>query len=187
MTCPENRRSGRECIRTPGGPARMVHSIVAVGVLGLLAFVVLDLNTRLDNQQRVNETSISASEGVVEVNDRLTSQLQQLTQLTQTAQRALDATAALGPLLSELDEAIAPAAEMLATGTSGAQLTNDQLAGIQSVLEEIQSVVLPLVSAAEAFGEQGTQLLDIVRRLVGDLTSSVAAARTINQMLPLPG
>ncbi|ROZ52956.1 hypothetical protein EEB12_29505 [Rhodococcus sp. WS1] len=170
-----------------GGPARMVLSIVAVGVLGLLAFVVFNLNTRLDNQQRANRTSITASQGIVDVNDRLTKQLQQLTELTHTAQTALDATSALGPLLTKLDEAITPAAGMLANSTDGAQFTNEQLTTIQGILDEVQNTVLPLVNSAQAFGDQGRQLLVIVRGLVGDLQGSVTAAQTINQMLPLPG
>nr|BAA76343.1 orf9 [Rhodococcus sp. CIR2] len=102
-----------------GGPARMVLAIVAVGVLGLLTFVVFNLNNRLDNQQRANVTSIAASQGIVDVNDKVTGQLRQLTELTHTAQTALDATAALGPLLIKLDEAIAPAAAMLASKHRG--------------------------------------------------------------------
>lgn len=171
----------------PGGPARMVLSIVAVGVLGLLAFVVFNLNTRLDNQQRANETSITASQAIVDVNDRLTTRLLQLTELTHTAQTALDATSALGPLLVELDEAISPAAQMLASSTDGAQLTNQQLTNIQGILGEVQNTVLPLVDSARVFGDQGRQLLAVVQGLVSDLQGSVAAAQTINQMLPLPG
>lgn len=170
-----------------GGPARMVLSIAAVGVLGLLTFVVFNLNTRLGNQQRANETSIAASAAIVDINDRLTTQLQQLTELTHTAQTALDATAALGPLLVELDEAISPAAQMLAGSTDGAQLTNQQLTNIQSILGDVQNTVVPLVESAQAFGDQGRQLLTIVQGLVSDLQGSVAAAQTINQMLPLPG
>lgn len=170
-----------------GGPARMVLAIVAVGVLGLLTFVVFNLNTRLDNQQRANVTSIAASQAIVDVNDKVTGQLQQLTELTHTAHTALDATSALGPLLIKLDEAIAPAAAMLASSTAGAQMTNDTLTNIQSILGEVQNTVLPLVSSAEAFGEQGNQLLAIVQGLVSDLKVSVEAAKTINQMLPLPG
>ena len=170
-----------------GGPARLVLSVVAVGVLGLLAFVVFNLNTRLDNQQRANETSITASSAIVDVNDRLTNQLQQLTELTHTAQNALDSTAALGPLLVKLDEAISPAAQMLASNTEGAQLTNEQLTNIQGILGEVQNTVLPLVESARAFGDQGQQLLAVVQGLVSDLQGSVAAAQTINQMLPLPG
>ncbi|ABG99977.1 conserved hypothetical protein (plasmid) [Rhodococcus jostii RHA1] len=170
-----------------GGPARMVLSIVAVGVLSLLAFVVFNMNVRLDNQRRVNETSIEVSQGIVDVNDRLTSRLQQLTELTHTAQTALDATTALGPILTKLDEALTPAAQMLASTTDGAELTNDQLVNIQGILGEVQNTVLPLVVSAEAFGDQGRQLLVIVQGLVSDLRGSVAAAQTINQMLPLPG
>ncbi|MCZ4587567.1 hypothetical protein O4328_28430 [Rhodococcus opacus] len=170
-----------------GGPARMVLSIVAVGVLSLFAFVIFNLNNRLDNQQQVNLTSISASEDIVAVNDKLTGELRQLTELTHTAHSALDATAALGPLLTRLDEAISPAAQMLSSNTAGAQMTNEQLVNIQGILGEVQNTVLPLVSSAQAFGDQGTQLLAVVQALVADLRSSVASVQTINQMLPLPG
>ncbi|QTJ64389.1 hypothetical protein HYG77_01385 [Rhodococcus sp. ZPP] len=170
-----------------GGPARMVLSIVAVGVLGLLAFVIFNLNNRLDNQQRANLTSIAASEDIVSVNDKLTSELRQMTELTNTARGALDATSALGPLLTKLDEAISPAAQMLSSNTSGAQMTNEQLTNIQGILGEVQNTVLPLVTSAQAFGEQGNQLLTVIQALVADLRSSVASVQTINQMLPLPG
>ncbi|KLL95925.1 hypothetical protein SAMN04490240_0734 [Rhodococcus pyridinivorans] len=171
----------------PGGPARMVLAIAAVGVLGLLTFVIFNLNTRLDNQQDVNLTSVAVSEDIVAVNDKLTGELQQLTELTNTARQALDATAALEPLLIRLDEAIGPAAHMLAQSTDGAQVTNEQLVTIQSILGEVQGTVLPLVESARAFGGQGTELLDIVQGLVADLRSSVESVHTINQMLPLPG
>lgn len=160
---------------------------MAVGTLALFAFVIFNLNHRLDNQQRVNLTSVAASDAIVDVNDDLTQELQQLTELTHTARGALDATAALEPLLIRLDEAITPAARMLASSADGAELTNKQLADIQSVLGEVESTVLPLVSSAEAFGDQGTQLLDVVQALVADLQKSVESARTINRMLPLPG
>ena len=51
----------------------------------------------------------------------------------------------------------------------------------------MHDTVLPLVSSAQAFGEQGNQLLAVVQALVADLRSSVASVQTINQMLPLPG
>lgn len=170
-----------------GGPTRMVLAIGAVGFLGLLAFVVFNMNLRLDNQQRVNETSIGVSQGIVDVNDRLTKRLQQLTELTHTAQSALEATEALGPLLTRLDEALTPAAQTLSRTTDGAQLTNQQLTSVQSILGEVENTVLPLVASADAFGNQGQELLDIVRGLVDDLRGSVSSAQTINQMLPLPG
>ncbi|MFI6996541.1 hypothetical protein [Nocardia sp. NPDC050175] len=171
----------------PGGPARLVLSIVAVGVLGLLIFVMITLNTRLDNQQRVNETSISASHSIVDVNDKLTSQLQQLTELTHTAQSALDATTALGPLLARLHDAITPAARQLGSSAAGAQHTKTQLTDIHDILGEVQDTIVPLVASAEGFGGQGKQLLAVLQGLVGDLQASVAAAQTINRMLPLPG
>lgn len=171
----------------PGGPARLAFALVAVGVLGLLSFVVFTLNGRLDNQQQANLTSIAASQGIVDVNDRLTNQLARLTEITHTARTALDATAALNPLLVQLDDAIRPAADMLASSTSGAQVTNEQLTSIQTVMGDVQDAVIPLVSSAEAFGGQGADLLAVVQGLVDDLAGSVEAAKTINQMLPLPG
>lgn len=171
----------------PAGPARMVLAVVAVGVLGLLSFVVFNLNNRLDNQQAANVTSIGASQGVVDINDSLTTQLAQLTSVTHTAQEALDATAALEPLLIQLDEAITPAAAMLSSSTDGAVVTNDQLNNIAGILDKVDQAVVPLVASAEAFGGQGGELLVIVQSLVADLAGSVDAAFTINQMLPLPG
>nr|BAF48512.1 hypothetical protein [Rhodococcus erythropolis] len=171
----------------PGGPARMVLSIVAVAVLSVFAFVIFNLNTRLENQQRANETSVVGSQNIVAINDKLTNQLQQLTELTHTARNALDATAALGPLLTKLDEAITPAAAMLASNSAGAQMTNDQLTNIQSILGQVQDTIVPLVSSADSFGDQGKQLLATVQSLVSDLQISVASVQTINQMLPLPG
>ncbi|WP_238072383.1 hypothetical protein [Rhodococcus zopfii] len=76
---------------------------------------------------------------------------------------------------------------MLASSTDGAQLTNQQLTDIQDILGDVQNTVMPLVESAQAFGDQGRQLLTIVQGLATDLQGSVTAAQTINQMLPLPG
>ncbi|WP_405163020.1 hypothetical protein OG203_43320 [Nocardia sp. NBC_01499] len=171
----------------PGGPARLVLSIVAVGVLGVLIFVVTTLNTRLDHQQRVNQISVTASGSIVDVNDKLTSQLHQLTELTHTAQSALDATTALGPLLTRLHDAITPAARQLGSSADGARRTDAQLTDINGILGEVQNTIVPLVASAGTFGDQGKQLLAVLQGLVGDLQASVAAAHTINRMLPLPG
>lgn len=170
-----------------GGPMRMVWAICAVGVLVLLAFVVFNLNTRLDNQQRANLASVHASDRIVNVNDSVTGELRRLTELTSTAQEALEATQDLHPQLVELGKAIGPVADLLNENTAGAQVTNEQLAGIQTALTEVQSVIVPLVASAEKFGGQGKELLTTVNGLVTDLKASVASARTINQMLPLPG
>jgi chromosome segregation ATPase len=170
-----------------GGPARTVLAFVGVAVLGLLSFVIFNLNNRLDNQQAANEASIEASSAIVKVNDKLTERLQQLTDLTVTAQSALDETSALAPLLTKLQKAIAPAAAMVTSGTQGAQTSNAQLARMEAVLVQLKSKVLPLVESAGQFGGQGDQLLSIVRGLVGDLRGAVAAAKKINANLPLPG
>ncbi len=66
-------------------------------------------------------------------------------------------------------------------------MTNEQLGNIQSILGEVQNTVVPLVTSAQTFGDQGTQLLSVVQALVADLRSSVTSVQTINQMLPLPG
>lgn len=170
-----------------GGPARTVLAFVGVVVLSLLSFVIFNLNNRLDNQQAANEASIEASSAIVNVNDKLTDRLQQLTDLTVTAQSALDETSALAPLLTKLQQAIAPAAAMVTSGTQGAQTSNAQLARMEEVLVQLKSKVLPLVESAGQFGGQGNQLLSIVRGLVGDLRGAVAAAKKINANLPLPG
>lgn len=171
----------------PGGPARTVLAAVAVGALGLLTFVIFNLNTRLDNQQRANLTSLSGSRDLVEVNDHLTVQLQQLTEITETTRTAVDATDALGPILDRLAEAIKPAADMLSSSASNAVLTNEQLTSISSILGEVQNTVVPLVSSAQSFGDQGQQLLATIQALIGDLQTSVESARRINEVLPLPG
>lgn len=170
-----------------GGPMRLVLASVAVVMLAVLSFVIFNLNTRLDNQHQANLESIARSEQIVTVNDQLTRHLKDLTALTVDAHKALDATAALGPVLTRLGEAIEPAARLLTSNTAGAQLTNDQLNAIKSVLIEVQTKVESLEASAQAFGRQGTQLLDLVSGLVTDLKSSVSSAQTINQMLPLPG
>ncbi|ROZ88008.1 hypothetical protein [Gordonia sp. OPL2] len=170
-----------------GGPMRMVWAAVMLMVLLLLSFVIYTLNGRLDNQQAANLASIGASGRIVTVNDSVTTELGQLTELTRTAQRALDSTRALGPLLAELNTAIGEATALLESSTQGAQVTNEQLTGIQSLMVRVKQTVTPLVASAAAFGEQGDQLLATARGLVTDLRSAVASARTINQMLPLPG
>lgn len=170
-----------------GGPVRLVWAVAMLAVLLLLSFVIFTLNGRLDAQQRANLTTVGASGRIVDVNDGVTKQLAQLTDLTKTAQTALDSTRALQPLLADLDTAIGNAAGLLTTSTQGAQITNDQLATISGLLVRVQDAVTPLVNSAGKFGDQGKQLLTTAEGLVSDLNSAVDSARTINQMLPLPG
>lgn len=168
------------------GPARMILAIAAVGVLGLLSFVVFNLNHRLDNQQRANLQTLAASKAIVEVNDKVTERLAQLTALTGTARQAVRQTQGLEPLLEQLKTAVQPAAAAVSTGSSGAQTSNRQLTTIQNVLNEVRDKVVPLVDSAGKFGDQGKQLVSIVQGLVSDLQGAVADAKTINQSLPLP-
>ncbi|WP_182378919.1 hypothetical protein [Nocardioides sp. WS12] len=169
-----------------GGPARTVLAIIGVGVLGLLSFVVFNLNTRLDNQQKANEATLVASNDIVDVNDLLTMRLEELVALTKTAQKALGETSALGPLLVSLREAIGPAATTVEAATGGAELSTKKLDTMHEILSAIKKKILPLVESADAFGGQGGDLLVIVKDLVKDLESAVAAAVKINQSLPLP-
>lgn len=171
----------------PGGPARTVLAFIGVGVLGLLSFVVFNLNHRLDNQQAANEQTLAASHDIVHVNDLLTNRLAELTALTHTAQSALDETQALAPLLTGLLNAIAPAAGTVSTATGGAVISNEKLAAMHQLLAGIKAKVVPLVASANAFGGQGRQLLVIVNGLVTDLQGAVAAAISINSSLPFPG
>lgn len=171
----------------PHGAVHLILAVVGVGVLGLLSFVVFNLNNRLDNQEKANQDTLIASHAIVDVNDKVTLRLAQLTDLTGTARQAVDETQALGPLLGQLREAVAPAAAMVASGASGAQTSNAQLTTIQGVLNAVRDKVVPLVSSAAAFGEQGKQLVGIVQGLVSDLQGAVDAAKTINKSLPLPG
>ncbi|WP_327097510.1 hypothetical protein OIE68_01125 [Nocardia vinacea] len=171
----------------PGGPARTVLALVAVGVLGLLSFVIFNLNRSLDNQQHVNATSVGVSHSFLDVNDQLTRELGELTKLTGTAQTALDSIKALGPLLAKLHDAITPVAASLSSSAQGAQVTTEQLGDIARILGEVHDVVIPLVDSARTFGDQGKALLAMIEGLVTDLQAAVASAATINQVLPLPG
>lgn len=165
----------------------MMLAIVALALLATLSFVIFNLNTRLDNQHQANLDSIDSSHQIVAVNDELTAQLSELTQLTTEAQKALDATAALGPDLEALGQAIRPVASLLTSSTKGTQLTNDQLTAISGVLSRVQAKVSSLQTSAQSFNDQGRQLLAVVEGLVTDLQNSVSSAQKINQMLPLPG
>ncbi|MEU2007169.1 hypothetical protein ACH47B_38595 [Rhodococcus sp. NPDC019627] len=171
----------------PGGPARTVLALIAVAVLGLFSIVIFNLNRSLDSQQRVNASSVGISASFLDVNDQLTAELGELTQLTGTAESALQSIRALGPLLAELHHAITPVAGSLSSTARGAQITNEQLAVIAHILGEVHNVILPLVDSAQAFGQQGEDLLAVIEGLITDLQSAVESAATINQMLPLPG
>ncbi|UGT67750.1 hypothetical protein LTT66_31905 [Nocardia gipuzkoensis] len=156
-------------------------------MLSVLLFVLFSLNHRLDNQYSANRQTLHNSVTVVQVNDRLTSQLKQLTDITAAAKGALQATAALTPVLDELEAAIKPAADLLSSAASNTQLSNEQLTSISSVLVQVRDTVVPLAAATQHFGDLGKQLLNTVQTLVSDLENAVTSARTINQMLPLPG
>lgn len=171
----------------PHGVVRMILAIAGVGVLALLSFVVFNLNNRLDNQQRANEQTLAASQALVNVNNDVTERLAQLTALTGSAGQAVRETQGLAPLLVKLREAIAPAAAMVHAGSTGGQTSQAQLTAIEGTLSEVRGTVVPLVTSARAFGEQGQQLVGIVQGLVSDLQTAVHDAKTINQALPLPG
>jgi hypothetical protein len=171
----------------PGGPARTVLALVAVGVLGLLSVVIFNLNGSLDDQQRVNATSVGVSQSFLDVNDQLTDELGDLTKLTGAVQTALDSIKGLQPILGKLHDAIAPVAASLSSTAQGAQLTADQLGTIAQLLGQVHDVVAPLVESAKTFGDQGKALLAMVDGLVADLQATIASVATINQMLPLPG
>jgi hypothetical protein len=171
----------------PYGVVRMILALAGVGVLALLTFVVLNLNNRLDNQQRANLQTLAASQALVSVNNDVTDRLAQLTALTSNAGQAVHETQSLAPLLVTLREVIAPAAAMIHTGSVGGQVSNAQLTAIEGTLAEVRGTVVPLVSSARAFGGQGQQLVGIVQGLVSDLRAAVSDAETINRALPLPG
>lgn len=170
-----------------GGPARTVLASIGVAVLGLLTFVVFNLNNRLENQQAANEATLVASGQIVDVNDLLTKRLRELVLLTGTAQDALRETAALGPLLTSLREAIGPAAGTVLVATKGAETSTAKLDTMNEILAAIKEKILPLVRSADAFGGQGRELQKIVDGLVDDLERAVAAAASINNSLPFPG
>lgn len=166
------------------GVVRLILAISAIAVLGLLSFVVFNLNARLDAQERANQESLAASQAIVDVNDKITKRLAQLDALADTAEHAVDETEALAPLLVELRDAIAPAATAVSDGTAGAQRSNEQLVTVQGVLNKVRDKVVPLVGSAQAFGEQGKQLVAIVQGVVSDLEGAVVAAKRINDSLP---
>jgi hypothetical protein len=169
------------------GPVKLVLGAVGLVVLLLLGVTIFRLNQKLDVQQSVNEQTLAASHGLVRVNDPLTERLAQLTALTHTANQALDETRALQPQLAQLKAAVAPAADAIATGRAGGEESRRKLTQIQSILVSLQQRVLPLVPSAAAFGDQGQDLLHILQGLNADLTRSIAAAKRINDALPLPG
>jgi hypothetical protein len=171
----------------PGGPARAILAIVAVGVVVVLGVTVGRLNTRLSNQEAANQHTLTASHAIVDVNDHVTNRLRQLDLLTDTANQALSETKALGPLLDKLHEAVKPAAAAVTIGRTGGEVSEAKLNEIQSILAGVRQNTLSLVSSAQKFGSQGSNLLTVVRGLVSDIQHSVAAAKRINESLPLPG
>lgn len=168
------------------GPVRFVLAVVVVGVLGLLAVTVFRLNARLDHQEVANQETLSASKAIVTVNDRVTARLAQLTDLTKTAGKALNETKGLEPLLVSLQEAVEPAAATIAGGRAGGEASKAQLVKIESIVNDVEGRTSRLVKNAQAFGEQGDTLLGVVRALVNDVRSALAAAERINKALPLP-
>lgn len=169
------------------GPVKLLLGVVGCAVLALLVVTVFRLNDRLDAQEGVNQQTLGASGSLVDVNDRVTRRLAQLTALTGTADKALQETRALEPRLRDLQAAIRPAADAIATGRAGGETSEQDLTRIRSILVSLQQQVLPIVPSAAAFGDQGKDLLGILRGLNDDLARSVEAARRINDALPLPG
>ena len=176
----------RNFIGRPGGPGRMVLSMVVLGVLGTLAFVFVNLNARLDAQKAANDATLARTSDIVDVNERVTTRLSQLTDLTEKSHQALDDTRALEPRLQDLASAITPATRSLSSTTNQTGGTKTQLVTIQQVLNAVRDGVIPLTTSAEAFGDQGAALLPVLQSLNSDLRSAVASARRIDEAIPLP-
>ncbi|MFB9729338.1 hypothetical protein [Haloechinothrix salitolerans] len=166
------------------GPMRFVLAIVVVGVLALLAVTVARLNERLDNQEAANQETLRASQAIVSVNDRVTYRLRQLTELTKNADQALKETKGLEPLLVALQDAVAPAAAAIEKGREGGEASEAQLVKIEAVVNQVEGRTGALVKDAQAFGAQGVELLRIVRALVADIESALAATKRVNDSLP---
>jgi fructoselysine-6-P-deglycase FrlB-like protein len=169
------------------GPVKAVLAAVALVVLSVLIVTFARLGQNLAAQAAINQESQRNAEAAVAVTDRLTTRLAQLTRLTDTAQLALDDTRALQPLLVQLRDATRPAADSIAVARAGGETTHTDLRRIQQIVVQLRQQVLPLVPSAAAFGDQGTQLLTILQGVNDDLETSIAAARRINNALPLPG
>jgi hypothetical protein len=169
------------------GPVKAVLAAVALVVLSVLIVTFARLGQNLAAQAAINQESQRNAEAAVAVTDRLTTRLAQLTRLTDTAQLALDDTRALQPLLVQLRDATRPAADSIAVARAGGETTHTDLRRIQQIVVQLRHQVLPLVPSAAAFGDQGTQLLDILQGVNDDLETSIDAAQRINNALPLPG
>jgi hypothetical protein len=155
-------------------------------ILLLLTVTMARLNQKLAVQIQVDDVTLRGADTMVAVTDRLTLRLAQLTRLTGTADHALAETQALQPLLLQLQQAIGPAARAIATGRAGGESSRADLSRIRTIVDQLQRAVLPLVPSARAFGDQGKQLLTILRGVNDDLDRSVEDARRINDAIPIP-
>ncbi|MGQ0615445.1 MAG: hypothetical protein ACT4PW_00385 [Acidimicrobiia bacterium] len=170
----------------PAGPVRTLFVLILVAVLALLCIIVFRLNGRLDTQEKTNQRTLAAAEGIVEINDKVTQRLAQLTNLTGTAQQALNETAALAGPLAQLKEVVIPAAASIAQGRAGGEESLRLLTNVRNVADEIRTITLGLVDSATIFGQQGDQLLEIVQGIVDDVELAVASATRISNAIPLP-
>lgn len=169
-----------------GGPARTILSVAMIGVLATLAFVFVNLNERLHAQKSANDATVERTSVIVEVNDRVSARLEALGDLTDKAQLALEETENLQPSLEALSLAIGPAAVTLDSATSSTVTTNEQLTTINDILVAVRDGVVPLAKSAEAFGAQGSSLVDVLALLNQDLRRAVSSARRIDNGIPLP-
>jgi small-conductance mechanosensitive channel len=169
------------------GPIKAVLAAVTLTVQLVLIVTFARLGHNLAEQAAINQESQRNAEAAVAVTDRLTTRLAQLTRLTDTAQLALEDTRALKPLLVQLHDATRPAADSIAVGRAGGEMSRADLRRIQQIVVALRQRVLPLVPSAAAFGDQGTQLLTMLQGVNDDLARSIDAAQRINNALPLPG
>jgi hypothetical protein len=169
-----------------GGPVRFALGIVGLFVILVLVVTVARLDARLATMEEQNRITLAGARAIATADDPFTTRLQHLTVLADSADHALDQTRQLQPLLTELKDAVVPAAAAISTGRAGGQLTNVQLGRIQDVLVRLRDHTVPLVRSADAFGGQGRDLLGVIDGLVTDLRASADAAARINAVLPLP-
>ena len=170
----------------PGGPFRALLAFIFIGVVLTLILVVVALNIDLARQEHNNQTTLQISHSLVSVNDRITQRLSQVTDLAGVAAKALDETKALGPLLVQLHDVTATAANSVDQGRNGVQASASKLTTAVNLARTILAHTDQAVANAQGLLGQGNDLLGIVQGLIKDVQAAVTDATRINNGLPLP-
>lgn len=168
----------------PAGPVRVILGFVALSVFATLGITIYRIGDKLNGLAAGAETTLDGSGAIVRVNDKVTERLAQLTDLTGVAQLALDETRGLTPLLTQLADAVRPATAQVAAGRVGGEASEATLREIEKIVVALENRAAGLLTSAQAFGGQQTDLLGIVEALVADVEASLADARRINEEIP---